>query len=155
MKIEVGKYYKTRDGRKAGPIEHWAKHPTFNICGYVDKARLIWAEDGKYGYYGSVLDLVEEWKEEPKLWKDMTDEEKGALLLADHQGKYIEYYTGDRNWASSVFPKWADHVAYRVKPEPVVKQACHAIVYNKQSYKVTYNTIDGEPDCSSVSMSKM
>jgi hypothetical protein len=27
----------------------------------------------------------------PKLWRDMTPEEKGALLLAAHEGKVIEY----------------------------------------------------------------
>jgi hypothetical protein len=56
---------------------------------------------------------------DPKLWGDMTPEEKGALLLAHHDGEVIEYHNGD-DWHTK--PRYAglyDHNAYRIRPEPV------------------------------------
>ena len=61
-----------------------------------------------------------------KLWKDMTSEEKGALLLAYHEGKVIEWgygYGKDFHVAGSsaeegLYPEWTDYCSYRVKPEP-------------------------------------
>ena len=60
----------------------------------------------------------------PKLWRDMTDAEKGALLLAHHEGKVIEWTRspGDTEFrqdsARGGRPVWAARHAYRVKPEP-------------------------------------
>jgi hypothetical protein len=67
--------------------------------------------------------------QEPKLWKDMTPEEKGALLLAHHEGKVIEWNSthapGDwGDWGACGEDclwdgEWGgDGFAYRVKPEP-------------------------------------
>jgi hypothetical protein len=101
----------------------------------------------------------------------MTQEEKGALFLADHEGKQIESfgvnYPGD--W-HDVYPSWADDVAYRVKPEPkrerVTAQICltaegvslhmhadHHPRYYREGYlyaTVTFDTIDGKPDPASI-----
>lgn len=66
----------------------------------------------------------------PTLWRDMTDAEKGALLLAHHQGKVIEW-----NGVSEKKGEWigwdecdedclwdggfdGHGFAYRIKPEP-------------------------------------
>lgn len=59
-------------------------------------------------------------KDTPKLWRDMTDAEKGALLLAHHEGKEIEYTDLPANlkWYKCSNPLWLDTVAYRIKPEP-------------------------------------
>ena len=58
----------------------------------------------------------------PKLWRDMTDSEKGALLLAHHEGKVIEIFLDwDRGgtWVNvTPPPNWLDEYAYRVRPEP-------------------------------------
>lgn len=57
----------------------------------------------------------------PKLWRDMTPEEKGALLLARHEGKVIEYWSvhHEGGWID-IFPQgWFDDKAYRVKPDQV------------------------------------
>jgi hypothetical protein len=53
----------------------------------------------------------------PKTWGEMTDEEKGALLLAHHQGKVIEFVNDCdvRDWKKAV-PRWADFCSYRVRP---------------------------------------
>jgi len=50
----------------------------------------------------------------PKLWRDMTDSEKGALLLAHHEGKVIERHCRD-GWRAVLHTFWHDDVAYRVK----------------------------------------
>lgn len=53
----------------------------------------------------------------PKLWRDMTDVEKGALLLAHHKGKAIEAWDGDE-WLHADCPSWSYDTQYRVRPEP-------------------------------------
>lgn len=58
-------------------------------------------------------------QETPTLWRDMTDAEKGALLLAHCEGKVIEYYAGCGNWEATSCQPWEWAVdAYRVRPEP-------------------------------------
>jgi hypothetical protein len=67
LKIEAGKYYRTRDGRKVGPMEAWcfggwhsdrAEHP---LNGGV------WLDDGTAKYAGAKdsPDLIAEWINEP------------------------------------------------------------------------------------------
>jgi hypothetical protein len=59
----------------------------------------------------------------PKTWGEMTDAEKGELLLAHHRGKAIEAYIGEE-WVECYQPRrsiWGDIYAYRVKPEPYVE----------------------------------
>jgi hypothetical protein len=57
---------------------------------------------------------------EAKLWKDMTPEEKGALLLAHHEGKEIEFFASHNAWQGCEgSPSWISYYAYRVKPVPV------------------------------------
>jgi len=58
------------------------------------------------------------------MWKDMTDCEKGALLLAKHKGRDIQTTIG-QNYPGGwhlVDPQWTDGQHYRVKPaEPVYR----------------------------------
>lgn len=123
MKLEVGKYYKTRDGRKVGPMEQsYLNHYPFS--GKLHRESERWLENGRYyNHRESNLDLVEEWKDCPKLWGKMTDEEKGALLLAHQEGKTIEFYSKvGYEWTEVVGqPAWCGQYAYRVKPEPDCK----------------------------------
>lgn len=74
MKIEVGKYYKTRDGRKVGPMEvsMWSELLKARIGG---PSFLFNISDGTHGDRDSCfecidnqpeLDLIEEWRDEPK-----------------------------------------------------------------------------------------
>lgn len=71
-------------------------------------------------YYVEEVELLEE-KEpivEYKVWSDMTAEEKGALLLAHHEGKTIEYkLCREEGWDSGESPLWLDSLQYRVAPE--------------------------------------
>lgn len=109
-----------------------------------------------------------------KLWRDLTDTEKGALLLAYHEGKVIQWsYNQDVFVVSSSTEKgsrpcWSDDIAYRVKSKPVVEQvkmytgkstgpwghtADNSSV--KRTHAITFNIVDGEFDCSSIKMEKL
>lgn len=60
MKIEVGKYYKTRDGRKAfvgGEINN------LRYYGHIEERIREWDNHGVLYGPGNELDLIEEWKE--------------------------------------------------------------------------------------------
>lgn len=120
-----------------------------------------------------------ETKEETmKLWKDMTACEKGALLLAYHEGKTIEYhYLTDKNWNEAKKGVrsnlgWIDNYYYRVKHVPVVTEVvryghvavdadyCGGFYYYhvkdyQHTHKITFNLVDGEPDCNSIKMEKL
>lgn len=113
------------------------------------------------------LDLVAEWTgtpsdDKPKTWGEMTDAEKGALLLANLDGK-VQY--NDHNSSVPPSDKWHDKSNwffgdcsfYRIKPAPVVgevvvtgKGADHLHSNSHQDlwqllngYAVTFPTVDG------------
>ena len=52
-----------------------------------------------------------------KPFRDLSDAEKGALLLAHHEGKRIEFYSSD-NWHHVTTIRWCGENPYRVAPEP-------------------------------------
>lgn len=104
----------------------------------------------------------------PKTWGEMTPEEKGALLLAHHEGKEIDFYQSG-NWVTIGFGfNWFQEYAYRVKPEPkretvrllgygtfanVLREDCLTEVDRRTAkYAITFDTIDGKPDCASIRM---
>jgi hypothetical protein len=190
LKIEAGKYYRTRDGRKVGPMRltnlmseyPWQDHNNrnytdigqFSLDFHIHYRDLIaeWADAPAKGNNmktgtlkelnvkpGDVVECVvsryettnaikvgdrfvvradgwvsgpkhatgraADWRivsrapAAPKLWRDMTPEEKGALLLASHEGKVVEYEAHGWHEAAANDPGWYDDTAYRVKPEPV------------------------------------
>lgn len=99
----------------------------------------------------------------PKLWRDMTPEEKGALLLAAHEGKVIECLQVNGEWYE-VKAGWNHKAAYRIKTEPKVETV--TVHYQKNAatimpvsggytHHITFNTIDGKPDCASVKMEEL
>lgn len=103
----------------------------------------------------------------PKLWRDMTPEEKGALLLARHEGKEIESYRLSKMWRLCD-PCWEDDVAYRVKPEPK-RETVTVFGYahtghwslhlgrenSGDQFRITFDLVDGEPDCASIKMERI
>ena len=145
MKIEEGKYYRTRDGRKVGPMRSaWTPNGT-----------QWWFKDGDK----TKLDLIAEWTDEPEPptpWKGMTDAEKGALLLAYHRGQEIEVFI-DTNWTiTKDNPIYSELDAYRIKPSPVVETVAviwdsagsmgASVNYDKvKSHRLTFTTKDGKP----------
>lgn len=64
-------------------------------------------------YFGAVPDT-------PKTWGEMTDEEQGAILLADHRGEMVEwlaYDDADRGyWLPFYIDDLRDDVIVRVRP---------------------------------------
>ena len=106
----------------------------------------------------------------PKLWRDMTPEEKGALLLAYHEGKVIEYHAHYLlTWVViQGRPPWSDDYAYRVKPEPVIETVTlygggvKDMVWancrrgeDLDTHRITFTLIDGTPDLLSIKMEKL
>lgn len=100
--------------------------------------------------------------DQPKKWFEMTDAEKGALLLAHHEGRTIEFLCFEE-WSNTNRPKWQSCSAYRIKPDPVVEThiipiAANGYVYDPTRhtgdpiYEITYRKIDGKPDFSSIKM---
>jgi hypothetical protein len=179
IKLEAGKYYRTRDGRKVGPVIRYDKGYCWPWS--VPQFYFTYADDGKHfvDRRESGADLIAEWvddPETPKLWRDMTPEEKGALLLAHHDGEVIEW-SGIRKGTGG-WSEWSDcdddclwdgdfdghGFAYRVKPEPnrVTVRLYGETFHNfndllgyDPEYKITFNLIDGEPDVNSIKMEKL
>ncbi len=97
----------------------------------------------------------------PKTFSEMTDAEKGALLLAEHEGKQIQTLgavgnlSTERNWFDmETKPRWVPNCIYREKPEPEI--TCVDGSYNPDygivreyhdegliNFKITL--VDGEP----------
>ena len=109
----------------------------------------------------AVFRIVSSADDKPKIWDDMTNAEKGALLLAKYEGKPLQMLIGG---------DWFDHdgifavnVAYRIKPEPepVVETMVlygdargnfATIKFNSDTHKLTYTITNGVIDCDSVKM---
>jgi len=108
----------------------------------------------------------------PTIWADMTPEQKGALLLAHHEGKTIQRsYSGV--WAT-VHQPFFHGLAYRIKPEPKRETAAlYGRMYTSTVYPdgvfdadhrprcagdthlITFDTINGEPDCTTIRMERL
>ena len=56
----------------------------------------------------------------PKLFRDLSDAEKGALLLAHYEGRRIVCYGNVSKWFKSPDEGWCGDVAYRIAPEPLI-----------------------------------
>ena len=56
--------------------------------------------------------------EDKRSWKDLTDEEKGLLLLAYYEGKVIQEWCEYDWYDDCLSPDWADGI-WRIKPEAV------------------------------------
>jgi hypothetical protein len=70
LKIEAGKYYKTRDGRKAFvaavAINPFGTTPVYPVWGFIGNDDYYWAESGEYYFRDrdpNPLDIISEWKE--------------------------------------------------------------------------------------------
>ena len=71
--------------------------------------------------------IVSRASDTPTIWADMTPEEKGALLLADHERKPIEVFHSGK-WCPRIHGGFGGQIVYRIKPEPkreTVKRSLH------------------------------
>lgn len=108
---------------------------------------------------------------EPKLWRDMTPEEKGALLLARYEGKQIEVASPQCYVWFPAKSTWFNELAYRIKPEPKRETVTltswgtlnqwlrdgdlSKVHKDNRKYKITFDTIDGKPDPSSINIEEL
>jgi hypothetical protein len=172
MKIEEGKFYRTRDGHKVGPMIF--DSTVTDSYPYRDPDWSGWWSEGgeRQAAKFPETDLIAEWEDtpaKPKTWGEMTGEEKGALLLAEYEGDPIQALALDHDGSSWVRKhlksQWFDHVAYRVKPEPEVETVT---LYSfrpdeefgneyrdTDTHRITFDLIDGKPDCASIKMEEI
>ena len=101
--------------------------------------------------------------QEYKTLREMTDAEIGALVRAKNEGKVIEVVdTLNGAWVSAPAPGWWSRNAYRVRPEPKRETVTlHGSVTDEiwgrdqtgyDTHRITFDLIDGEPDCDSIKM---
>ena len=133
--------------------------------------KLIDVDDGEELCEYMPFRIVSRASDKPKLWRDMTPEEKGALLLAHHEGKVIEWtgHFGSEFDMDSIrgTPVWSDTHAYRIKTRPKVETVNQGYKTNSSgrfvttssldhaTHVVTFNLINGEPDCTSIKMERL
>jgi hypothetical protein len=124
--------------------------------GYV--CARIYDGDDNYSWF-MPAGSYEPYGETPTLWRDMTDAEKGALLLAKHEGKYIEFKNNydTPEWKYISDPVWSPECAYRIKPTPKVEQHAMRLVGNDTGdvYYGTITLIYGIPDPTSICMASV
>jgi len=181
MKIEVGDTVELNNGEVHGVSRMIGDDPDHeNDLGYgpfvIDGTK--YHQDGRFadcGYSDTLYvkriisratdDTQSSQEGEPKLWREMTDAEKGALLLAHHEGKVIErrYFCG---WRQVLHNFWHDDIAYRVKPKPVREVVTFYTSEGEgwsafseytpfDTHRITFETVDGKPDCSTIKMEKL
>lgn len=152
--LRVGDYAVRRDG-KVVKVDGFLPH-----TGYFTAEGWHYFHSGKHRYNDRDLDLIAKVtspkvEDAPKMWCDMTPEEKGALLLAKHEGKVIEVYSeAGSKWAEDGRTKFYAWNAYRVKPEPK-RESHNLFVYTRENDYLptpigTIDYIDGKPDPESV-----
>lgn len=66
-----------------------------------------------------------------KIWKDLSNLERGELLLAHFEGKSIEFISSStERWTHCPIPSWISGGIYRIKKLP----AFDVITYNDKTY---------------------
>lgn len=159
LPLKVGNVYWARGGMTAtvnsiGPMSKDVR------VRYSDGSRRFLTQDGFVDAdFSSRYDLVAEWSDEPeqpRTWGEMTDAEKGALLLAYHEGEDIQaagITTG--LWMTIPNPKFQDHIAYRVRPPEPVRETEDFILISDSGRVVgiaNLDFVDGELDPDSIRM---
>lgn len=114
-----------------------------------------WANGTNNNYGHKDLISEEDWLKKHgvyKTWGEMTDLEKGEILLAQHDGKHVQFYDTDGDaWLTEVtFTKYPD-TKYRVKPEPVVK-TLDVFVSKREGIKGWVKEVDGVIDWSTLNL---
>jgi hypothetical protein len=172
LNLKIGDTVKCMATHIGMPILEGSEHVISKIVNnsqFYGKTKTI---TGKYHEFllSNVLlwKLISEESNIPKSWKDMSREEKGALLLAHLEGVEIEQFCNSK-LSISEYPNWYEDEIYRIKPEPkVVTVNLNGYNINtigwifredtsfaNPTYKITFNIIDNEVDCESIKMIKI
>ena len=177
MQIEAGKFYRTRDGRRVGPMGYYEDE--FLQCEIDGLKRLFKISGGEHRYGMRDLDLIAEWVDElphgharlpSGAVVDLTaittpfgllDEVYGPgaqEALRAHGGPWEGWCEGAK-WEKIHDPYWSVTSTYRVKPQPpapVVKtvtiEPWEVVTDVLSGYRITFDLIDGVPDCASTRM---
>ena len=137
LQIEAGKYYRTRDGRKVGPMveetPRWSEWPWDIKNGQGDLRRILWKDDGTADETQGA-DLIAEWQDDQPAHiithegrtYDLTALETPFGLLLENARPVAEalqawpygvcVYGGNGWW--DVSPEWDKRQAYRAVPAP-------------------------------------
>lgn len=176
IKLEVGKTYELNNGKISKCVQMQGDDPTkVDAIGYgpfvIDG--LLYNQGGQFGVGHVEILNVKKCVDGPTVWENMTDEDKGALLLAHHEGEDIERcYHSYGNWIKVQDPMFSPKSAYRIKPKPKMgKVVLYGACFGKgesaswrflqeglcgdMSHFITFNTIDGEPDPKTIKMAKL
>jgi hypothetical protein len=92
MKIEAGKYYKTRDGHKVGPMKPYLVDE--KVWHEKGDGRRFWIEDGTRWVKDFYNDIIEEWQDdEPKPSTDLAAlaKQHGIKITVQVGEVFIEY----------------------------------------------------------------
>jgi hypothetical protein len=135
MKIEEGKYYKTRDGRKVGPMvrgivgsvqAYWTcrGNPLENAAAEWFECGSFWPEGHKNRSDTTIArDLIEEWRDPIDVYTIptmpfglLTPEQQQALR--DHDGG-VEWYS-HADWVVRQNPAFGKTDTYRARPKPAI-----------------------------------
>jgi hypothetical protein len=100
--------------------------------------------------------------DKPVLWRDMTDAEKGALLLAAYRGEVIDVWAAGV-WCQKSHDGWDNQYAYHVRPETKIETVTLYVngrIFNldqstHDTHRITFNLIDGKPDLNSIKMEEL
>lgn len=118
-----------------------------------DDASGVWAGTESHGWISgnATVRIISRADDAPTLWSEMTDAEKGALLLAQHNGEKIDCLFGGK-WYRSVDPKFMPNTSYRVKPKPRTEWV--RIINDNDETIATCTVLmtDGVPDLSTIDL---
>jgi hypothetical protein len=180
VKLEEGKYYRTRDGRKAGPL--YLTHGNTCMRGFVEgqpNLLRVWNLRGEHFFNQTEIDLVAEWVEETTM--DIYSLEKPlgmypkevleALVGHVKSGGKVQAW-GGWGWAFCEKPAFILDLTYRAVKKPEVVEVTVHVGPNPtpmgapwlfgmggktvvDTHKITFNLVDGVPDCNSIKMEKL
>lgn len=116
MRLEVGKFYRTRDGQKAGPMDR--SHLSSDVfLGAMDSfsERRAWYGDGAWSHLkdDNALDLIAEWSE--------PSSPSGAVetITTKHikAGLYGRINVGTEVESPRIWIEWTNHHSCATAPE--------------------------------------
>jgi hypothetical protein len=168
-KVEGGAFYSESMRMSHAPIWRIVSRASENPQTYTPGERQAVAT---YPRASVSPDHAWEVDDTPKPIRDMTDAEIGALVRANNEGKVIESICSevDSEWDVVVYPAWFQNKSYRVRPEPKREtvESCGSVDRDQdgkphffhypveaQTHRITFDLIDGNPDCDSIKMEEM
>lgn len=100
-------------------------------------------------------------------FKDMIREEKADLIMAHVDEKIIEVsFDGGATWDRSYTPLWVGSACYRVKQDVTERVSIRSSYpfagwvseeYGNidDTHRITFQTVNGKPDCNSIRMEEL